>query len=106
MDYTISEDKLFEILSKFMEKLFPEMRIVHGDRRDDRLIYIQPDGKQVLLGIITYNRYGGEFILTIDYDSWPKFKTIRNTFGDEIDNLIIKYFQNKFPEYNISLINF
>lgn len=97
MDYTISEDRLFEVFSHYMEKRFGELKIVNGV-----LVYSNiKDGEVIHWGYIDYVRSAGQFMFIPYSRNSQLFDNLKNTFGDVFDDMFLKYLQTKFPEYNI-----
>lgn len=100
MDYTISEDRLFEVFSHYMEKRFGELHM--GDYlRDDEVYFNIKDGEPIHLGYVDYIGSAGQFMFIPYSRNSQLFDNLKNTFGDVFDDMFLKYLQTKFPEYNI-----
>lgn len=98
MNYTISEDKLFEVFSKYMDKRFTELYVSDFDY----ILFLNPkDNQPVELGHIGYNRDSDQFMFSQNPRHNQMFMGFKNTFGDVFDDMFLKYLQTKFPEYNI-----
>ena len=100
MDYKISEDRLNQVFSRFMEKTFGELFV--PEERYPHVKYKDSSGEDKMLGLIHYDRYAARFVFVIDNDA--KVKNIKNTFGDMWENLLLTYINNKFPGYNVEEI--
>lgn len=104
MDYTISEDRLFEVFSHYMEKRFGELKIegdTEGDTEGDLVYSKKKDGEVIYWGLFDYVRSAGQFMFIPYSRNSQLFDNLKNTFGDVFDDMFLKYLQTKFPEYNI-----
>lgn len=98
MDYTISEDRLFEVFSHYMEKRFGEL---HMDSYSDEVYSKIKDGEVIYLGHVDYIRSAGQFMFVPYSINSQMFTGMENTFGDVFNNLLLRYLQTNFPEFNI-----
>ena len=97
MDYKISEDRLFEVFSHYMEKRFGTIHIANYGNE----VYFYKDGTPTQLGYVEYIRSAGQFMFVLYSKHNQMFNGLKNTFGDVFDDLLLRYLQTNFPEYNI-----
>ena len=101
MKIIINENRLYNIFSKYMEDKFGELSI---DEYDE-ITYKDSNGDDSPFGYIQHVRSEGKFIFYFYYNGRSE-KSIQSMFGDQWDNLLLKYLQERFPTYHIEDFQF
>ena len=97
MNYTISEARLFEVFSRYMEKRFgkPYIDEYYSD------VYYMKDGKSIPVGIIGYVHSAGKDMFVPYTEHNQMFNVLKNTFGEAFNDVFLRYLRTNFPEYKI-----
>jgi hypothetical protein len=101
MKIIINENRLHNIFYKYMEDNFGELSI---DEYDE-ITYKDSNGDDSPFGYIQYVSSEGKFIFYFYFNGRME-KSIASMFGNQWDNLLLKYLQERFPAYHIEDVQF
>ena len=103
----MTQDKMNDVFSKYMDKIYGGMYILDNSTNNVGsgfyIFNIDSSGNKELIGKLVFI-FDFKFKLT-DYtlilNNNTQKRRLRNMFGNEWVNLVLTYFQQKFPEYSI-----
>ena len=105
MDNIVTQDKMNDVFSKYMDKIYGGMYISDNSTNNGGsgffIFNTDSSGNKEMIGKLVYIF---DFKLTghtLILNNNTLKRRIRNTFGNEWVNLVLTYFQQKFPKYDI-----
>jgi hypothetical protein len=101
----MTQDKMNDVFSKYMDKIYGGMYISDNSTNNGGsgfyIFNADSSGNTEMIGKLVYIF---DFKLTghtLILNNNTLKRRIRNTFGNEWVNLVLTYFQQKFPKYDI-----